>query len=98
MSHDPYAGFRRAVMDAAETIAPLPVLPREAAKAGLSALLLAIGTGPSLATDPHGELKMNNFDRLVFDRMPVLCTGPGPLTVGRLPWEPPPLTLREMER
>lgn len=73
---------------------PLPTLPRDAARAGLSALLLALGVGRSLATDPHRNLIMNNFDRLCFDRMPVLCSGPGPLTVGRS-WEVRPLTLEE---
>lgn len=74
---------------------PLPKLPRYAAAAGMSGWLLAIGVGESLATDPHRVLKMNNFDRLCFDRMPVLCSGPGLLDVGRS-WQMRPLVLAEV--
>jgi hypothetical protein len=74
---------------------PLPKLPRYAAAAGMSAWLLALGVGEPLATDPHRVLKMNNFDRLCFDRMPVLCSGPRPLQVGRS-WEMRPLVLAEV--
>lgn len=72
---------------------PLPTLPREAAAAGLEALLLAIGLGDPLDTNPHRVLIMNNFDRLCFERMPVVCSGPGLLDVGRS-WQmrPPVLT------
>jgi hypothetical protein len=57
-------------------IDPLPELPAYAAEAGMSALLLAIGQGPSLLRDPHAMAKRANFDRLLFNKMPVLCSGP----------------------
>lgn len=55
---------------------PLVDLPEDAAKAGLDALLLAIGQGPPLARDPYAMAKAANFDRLLFNKMPVLCSGP----------------------
>lgn len=55
---------------------PLVDLPEDAAKAGLDALLLAIGQGPRLDRDPYAVAKAGNFDRLLFNKMPVLCSGP----------------------
>lgn len=63
-------------MTALTDLDPLVDLPEEAAKAGLDALLLAIGQGPPLARDPYAMGKAANFDRLLFNKMPVLCSGP----------------------
>lgn len=64
---------------------PLPTLPDDAAEAGMSALMLAIGQGPRLDRDPYAVAKAANFDRLLFSKMPVLCHGPrGVLDIGRV--------------
>lgn len=68
-----------------ETAPTLPDLPEDAAEAGMSALLLAIGQGPRLDRDPYAVAKAANFDRLIFGKMPVLCAGPtGVLHIGQV--------------
>ena len=58
---------------------PLPDIPRETAEAGLAALTLALAQGPSLRDDPYALAKCANYDRLLFDKMPILCDGPNHL-------------------
>lgn len=62
---------------------PLPQIPHEAADAGLHALTLAMAAGTPLRELPpaFALLFHANFDRLMFDRMPIICTGPQTLTV-----------------
>lgn len=81
---DPAGEWPKGVSGAVD-MAPLPELPDYAAEAGLSALLLALGQGPPLRSDPYAVAKAGNFDRLLFHRMPVLCAGPtGVLTIGQV--------------
>lgn len=57
-------------------IDPLPELPEDVAEASLETLLLAIAAGPPLVADRFAVAKANNFDRLIFHKMPVVCGGP----------------------
>lgn len=64
---------------------PLPEIPEEAAEAGLKAMVLALAEGPGLRDDPYAVAKAGNFDRLLFNKMPVLCSGPrGVLDIGKV--------------
>lgn len=58
---------------------PLPQIPAELAELTLPMLLWALGTGPRLTEDPYADAKRANFDRLIFAKMPLLCSGPGGL-------------------
>jgi hypothetical protein len=55
---------------------PLPEIPQELATVSIDALLLAIGAGVPLTTDPYAAAKITNYDRLLFAKMPILCDGP----------------------
>jgi hypothetical protein len=55
---------------------PLPELPPDAAEAGYNALLLALAQGAPLLQDPYAMAKLANHDRLMFNKMPILCSGP----------------------
>lgn len=55
---------------------PLPSIPDDAAEAGMTALMLAIGQGVPLSRDPYALAKAANLDRLLFSKMPILCHGP----------------------
>jgi hypothetical protein len=65
-------------------LAPLRDLPDYAAEAGMSALLLSVAGGTRLDVDPYAVAKAGNFDRLMFCKMPIICTGPtGFLGIGK---------------